>query len=157
MRKIPFAGIELTSQRVRGYMVPLSYQGDRCIRKTYTKMDQIRFFFPGPKTWAKAILCIRLFWHLIESVHRYFFSVLRRFCRAKWFDGKKRLNTYYVLETVQLWQQQKRQQLLHTFSLSMEMSRLTRDGTAEHVSRDQILRHEERGQGNIKVSCSADD
>ena len=34
------------------------------------------------------------------------------------------------------------------FSLSMEMSRLTRDGTAEPVSRDQILRHE-RGQGNI--------
>ena len=29
MRKIPFAGIELTSQRVRGYMVHLSYQGDR--------------------------------------------------------------------------------------------------------------------------------
>ena len=28
------------------------------------------------------------------------------------------------------------------------MSRLTRDGTAETVSRDQILRHE-RGQGNI--------
>ena len=27
------------------------------------------------------------------------------------------------------------------FSLSMEMSRLTRDGTAEPVSRDQILRH----------------
>ena len=41
------------------------------------------------------------------------------------------------------------------FSLSMEMSRLTRDGTAEHVSRDQILRHE-RGQGNIHFSCSAD-
>ena len=32
------------------------------------------------------------------------------------------------------------------FSLSMEMSRLTRDGTAEPVSRDQILRRE-RGQG----------
>ena len=31
------------------------------------------------------------------------------------------------------------------FSLSMEMSRLTRDGTAEPVSRDQILRHA-RGQ-----------
>ena len=31
---------------------------------------------------------------------------------------------------------------------SMEMSRLTRDGTAELVSRDQILRHA-RGQGNI--------
>ena len=30
----------------------------------------------------------------------------------------------------------------------MEMSRLTRDGTAEPVSRDQILRHE-RGQVNI--------
>ena len=29
MRKIPFAGIELTSQRVRGYMLPLSYRGDR--------------------------------------------------------------------------------------------------------------------------------
>ena len=34
------------------------------------------------------------------------------------------------------------------FSLSMEMSRLTREGTAEPVSRDQILRHA-RGQGNI--------
>ena len=34
------------------------------------------------------------------------------------------------------------------FSLSMEMSRLTRDGTAKPVSRDQILRRE-RGQGNI--------
>ena len=35
------------------------------------------------------------------------------------------------------------------------MSRLTRDGIAEPVSRDQILRHE-RGQGNIHFSCSAD-
>ena len=35
------------------------------------------------------------------------------------------------------------------------MSRLTRDGTAEPVSRDQILRHE-RGLGNIPFSCSAD-
>ena len=34
------------------------------------------------------------------------------------------------------------------------MSRLTRDGTAEPVSRDQILRHA-RGQGNI-FPCSAD-
>ena len=34
------------------------------------------------------------------------------------------------------------------FSLSMEMSRLTRDGTAEPVLRDQILRRE-RGQGNF--------
>ena len=38
----------------------------------------------------------------------------------------------------------------------MEMSRLTtRDGTAEPVSRDQILRCE-RGQGNINFLCSAD-
>ena len=38
---------------------------------------------------------------------------------------------------------------IHTYiSLSIEMSRLTRDGTAEPVSRDQILRHA-RGQGNI--------
>ena len=34
------------------------------------------------------------------------------------------------------------------------MSRLTRDGTAETVSRDQILRHERR-QGNINFPCSA--
>ena len=39
------------------------------------------------------------------------------------------------------------------FSLSMEMSRLTRDGTAEPVSRDQIIRHVDRG---ILFSCSAD-
>ena len=37
----------------------------------------------------------------------------------------------------------------------MEISRLTRDGTAEPVSRDQILRHA-RGQGNIHIPCSAD-
>ena len=35
------------------------------------------------------------------------------------------------------------------------MSSLTRDGTAEPVSRDQILRHA-RGQGNIYFPCSAD-
>ena len=35
------------------------------------------------------------------------------------------------------------------------MSRLTRDGTAEPVSRDQILRHA-RGQGNGHFPCSAD-
>ena len=37
------------------------------------------------------------------------------------------------------------------------MSRLTRDGTAEPVSRDQTLRHA-RGQGNyyINFPCSAD-
>ena len=35
------------------------------------------------------------------------------------------------------------------------MSRLTRDGTAEPVSRDQILR-DARGQGNVHFLCSAD-
>ena len=35
------------------------------------------------------------------------------------------------------------------------MSRLARDGTAESVSRDQILRRE-RDQGNIPFPCSAD-
>ena len=35
MRKISFAGIELTSQRVRGYMVPLSYRGDRQVDYVY--------------------------------------------------------------------------------------------------------------------------
>ena len=44
---------------------------------------------------------------------------------------------------------------LHRFSLSMEMSRLTRDGTAEPVSRDQIIRRE-RVQININFPCSAD-
>ena len=32
---------------------------------------------------------------------------------------------------------------------------MTRDGTVETVSRDQILRRE-RGQGNIHFPCSAD-
>ena len=41
------------------------------------------------------------------------------------------------------------------FSLRIEMSRLTQDGTAEPVSRDQILRRERR-QGNIHFPCSAD-
>ena len=41
------------------------------------------------------------------------------------------------------------------FSLSMEISKLTRDGTAETVSRDQVLRRE-RGQENIHFPCSAD-
>ena len=36
-----------------------------------------------------------------------------------------------------------------------KMSRLTRDGTAEPVSRDQILRHA-RGQGNNHFPCTAD-
>ena len=35
-----------------------------------------------------------------------------------------------------------------------DMSRLTRDGTAEPVSRDQILRRK-RGQGNIYFPCPA--
>ena len=35
------------------------------------------------------------------------------------------------------------------------MNRLTRDGTAEPVSRDQILRRI-RGQGDIHFHCSAD-
>ena len=41
------------------------------------------------------------------------------------------------------------------FSLSIEMSRLTRDRTAEPVSREQILRRERR-QGNINFPCSTD-
>ena len=41
------------------------------------------------------------------------------------------------------------------FSLSMDMSRLMRDGTAEPVSREQILRRE-RGQEYIHFPCLAD-
>ena len=37
-----------------------------------------------------------------------------------------------------------------------EYEDVTRDGTAEPVSRDQILRRRERGQGNIMFPCSAD-
>ena len=40
--------------------------------------------------------------------------------------------------------------------MSIEMSRLTLDGTAEPVSRDHILRRE-RGQGNINFPCSDHD
>ena len=36
------------------------------------------------------------------------------------------------------------------------MSRLTRDGTAEPASRNQILRHARGRQGNIHFPCSAD-
>ena len=42
------------------------------------------------------------------------------------------------------------------FNQSMEMmNRLSRDGTAETVSRDQILRRE-RGQGKVHFPCSAE-
>ena len=41
------------------------------------------------------------------------------------------------------------------FSLGMEMSRLTREGTAEPVSREKILRYK-RGQGFFFFFCSAD-
>ena len=43
--------------------------------------------------------------------------------------------------------------ILPRFRLSMDMSKLARDGTAEPVSRDQILRRE-RGQGNTRYSFS---
>ena len=36
------------------------------------------------------------------------------------------------------------------------MSRVTRNGMAEPVSRDQILRRRERDLGNIHFPCSAD-
>ena len=42
-----------------------------------------------------------------------------------------------------------------SLSTCMEMRRLTRDGTAEPVSRNQTLTHA-RGQGNIIFPCSAD-
>ena len=41
------------------------------------------------------------------------------------------------------------------FSLSMEVSRVTRDRTAEPVSLDQVLRFE-RGQENINFPCLAE-
>ena len=44
---------------------------------------------------------------------------------------------------------------IQPLSAVWRMSRLTRDGTAEPVSQDQILRRV-RGQGNIYFPCSAD-
>ena len=41
------------------------------------------------------------------------------------------------------------------FSLNVKMTRLTRDGTAETASRDQICQAR-TGQGNIHFPCSAD-
>ena len=46
------------------------------------------------------------------------------------------------------------QHYFSTINLSMEVSRLTQDGTTGPVSRDQILRRE-RGQRNIHLPCSA--
>ena len=43
----------------------------------------------------------------------------------------------------------------HQFGLSMEINRRTPDGTAEPLSRDQILRRE-RGQGKNRFPYSAD-
>ena len=45
--------------------------------------------------------------------------------------------------------------LIHTLAICVTIH-MTRDGAAEPVSRDQILRRE-RGQGNIIFPCSADD
>ena len=52
-------------------------------------------------------------------------------------------------------QEESRKQALIS-ACSMEMSKLTRDGAAEPVSRDQILRRE-RGQKIIHFPCSAAD
>ena len=52
-------------------------------------------------------------------------------------------------------QEESREQALDS-AWSMEMSKLARDGTAEPVSRDQILRRE-RGQRIIHFPCSAAD
>ena len=43
----------------------------------------------------------------------------------------------------------------HQIQPEYRMSRLTRDGIAEPISRDQILRREQ-GQKNINFLCSAD-
>ena len=52
-------------------------------------------------------------------------------------------------------QEESRKQALDS-AWSMEMSKLTRDGTAEPVTRDQILRRE-RGQRIVHFPCSAAD
>ena len=71
MRKIPFAGIELTSQRVRGYMVPLSYRGDRQAKKCADGTSSLNLLLmsysePARSRLLWAILSLFLpvaFWH----------------------------------------------------------------------------------------------
>ena len=52
--------------------------------------------------------------------------------------------------------EESRKQALDSARSNMEMSKLTRDGTAEPVSRDRILRRE-RGKRIIHFPCSATD
>ena len=85
MRKISFAGIELTFQRVRGYMVPLSYRGDRrpyniyvyVNRHKYTKQPimriEDRLFDRG---WVKSAMATRKCGNIY---FRKYFMVVRKF------------------------------------------------------------------------------
>ena len=52
VRKIVFAGIELTSQRVRDYMVPLSYRGDRLSTDKKKPMIPPKRFDIFPADWG---------------------------------------------------------------------------------------------------------
>ena len=63
MRKIPFVGIELTSQRVRGYMVPLSYRGDRFTWKLivcyfFSSLSLLLFVFLGCSDGMEREACV---------------------------------------------------------------------------------------------------
>ena len=59
VRKIPFAGIELTSQRVRGYMVPLSYRGDRLVSMLLNTFSTLRHHHPKQTSRRKNIKNIK--------------------------------------------------------------------------------------------------
>ena len=72
VRKIPFAGIELTSQRVRGYMLPLSYRGDRACLKFSREKDSA---FPFPRRPWSRILCTNDF-NRFSPVGRFYFCFL---------------------------------------------------------------------------------
>ena len=96
MRKIPFAGIELTSQRVRGYMVPLSYRGDR---------------FYNIRTLFESLVCLLLVGILQWKVSEFRFGGLnsasykdsaRKFSkitslRSIWNNFTKHLQLYTVM------------------------------------------------------------
>ena len=69
------------------------------------------------------------------------------------FGGGGKCESGTTNETLQI--QNKQVDNSSQLSLNTEMSRLTRDGTAGPVSRDQILRRE-RGQGNIHFPFLAD-
>ena len=74
MRKIPFAGIELTSQRVRGYTVPLSYRGDRSPPRRNSKIHR-----PEGRNWKQIPPPVSFSLFLVAHLYRIVCQAERNF------------------------------------------------------------------------------